>query len=157
MSVCVVISLTYIKQIKNHTKAIRQCILLIENIKILIEYKNLNIEEIFESICSSDNYNLLIFLDKIKCGVNEYHQTLNTVLTKNTLIHGFDADDIEYLNGFFSMLGRSDTSGQILNCNLYKNLFEKKYLQLENNEKSRCKSTATLVLGIGLLFLIIVI
>lgn len=157
MSVCTVTSLIYVKQIKDHTKAIRQCILLIENIKILIEYKNLSIEEIFENICKSANYRLLTFLDDIRCGIGEYHKTLNNIFSEKRTLNGFDDEDLEYLKGFFSMLGGSDTCGQIINCDLYKNFFEKKYLQLEKNEKSKCKSTLTVILGVGTLFSIIVI
>lgn len=158
MSVCIVISLIYIKQIKNHTRAIRQCVLLVENIKILIEYRNLSIEEIFDNISASDNYDLLIFIKDLKRGIdNQYYENLNKVLSTNSLLNYFDSEDIDYLKGFFSMLGRSDTNGQIMNCDLYKNLFEKKLLLLEGNENNRCKSTATLTMGLGMLFSIIVI
>lgn len=158
MSVCIVISLIYIKQIKNHTRAIRQCVLLVENIKILIEYRNLSIEEIFDNISASDNYDLLIFIKDLKRGIdNQYYDNLNKVLSTDSLLNYFDSEDIDYLKGFFSMLGRSDTNGQIMNCDLYKNLFEKKLLLLEGNENNRCKSTATLTMGLGMLFSIIVI
>lgn len=158
MSVCIVISLIYIKQIKNHTRAIRQCVLLVENIKILIEYRNLSIEEIFDNISASDNYDLLVFIKDLKRGIdNQYYENLNKVLSTNSLLNYFDSEDIDYLKGFFSMLGRSDTNGQIMNCDLYKNLFEKKLLLLEGNENNRCKSTATLTMGLGMLFSIIVI
>lgn len=158
MSVCIVISLIYIKQIKNHTRAIRQCVLLVENIRILIEYRNLSIEEIFDNISASDNYDLLIFIKDLKRGIdNQYYENLNKVLSTNSLLNYFDSEDIDYLKGFFSMLGRSDTNGQIMNCDLYKNLFEKKLLLLEGNENNRCKSTATLTMGLGMLFSIIVI
>lgn len=157
MLICTTLSLIYVKQIKNHTNAIKQCVLLIENIKILIEYKNLTVDEIFETVCSTENYDLLFFLNEIRCGIDEYYTTIKNIFSSNKVLSCFDAEDIEHLKGFFSMLGRSDTNGQILNCELYKNLFEKKYLQLENNENSKCKSTFTLVLGVGLLFSIIVI
>ena len=55
------------------------------------------------------------------------------------------------------MLGTSDTDGQIVNCNLYKKLFEKKHSQLVSVEKSKCKCTSTLSIGIGLLISIIII
>lgn len=158
MSVCIVISLIYIKQIKNHTRAIRQCVLLVENIKILIEYRNLSIEEIFDNISASDNYDLLVFIKDLKRGIDiQYYENLNKVFSTNSLLNYFDSEDIDYLKGFFSMLGRSDTNGQIMNCDLYKNLFEKKLLLLEGNENNRCKSTATLTMGLGMLFSIIVI
>lgn len=157
MLVCTIISLIYVKQIKNHTKSIMQMILLIENISILIEYKNLSITEIFNVIYYSDNYSLLIFLENIKNGIKEYHETLNRVFADKGLLNIFDCDDIEYMKGFFSMLGTSDTNGQLVNCSLYKKLFEKKYSQLVSIEKSKCKCTSTLSIGLGLVISIFLI
>ncbi len=157
MLICTVISLIYVNQIKNHTKSIMQFVLLIENIKILIEYKNMSITEIFDVTCDSENYNLLTFLVKIKSGLCDYHKTLNEVFEDKSLVYIFDSEDIEYIKGFFSMLGTSDTNGQVVNCDLYKKLFEKKYSQLESVEKSKCKCTTTLSMGIGLLISIIII
>lgn len=157
MLMCTAISLIYVKQIKNHTKSVMQVILLIENIKILIEYKNISITEIFNIVSSSDNYNLLLFLIEIKNGLNDYYKTLKCVFEDKKLFYGFDDEDVEYLKGFFSMLGTSDTNGQIVNCNLYKKLFETKYSKLEAIEKSKCKCTSTLSIGIGLIISILLI
>lgn len=157
MSVCIVVSLIYIKHIKNHTKAVRQCALMIENIKILIEYKNLNVSEIFNVICNSVNYSQLTFLSAIKSGICDYQNTVNEVFQNRDDLLIFDTEDLEYLKGFLSMLGRSDTYGQVTNCNLYKKLFEKKCAELESSEKTRCKCAATVIVGIGLLFSIILI
>lgn len=157
MLMCTAISLVSVKQIKSHTKSLMQVILLIENIKILIEYKNISITEIFNIVLSSENYNLLFFLVEIKKGLNDYHSTLKNVFEDKKLFNNFDDEDVEYLKGFFSMLGTSDTDGQIVNCNLYKKLFEKKHSQLVSVEKSKCKCTTTLSIGIGLLISIIII
>lgn len=154
---CTVISLIHVKQIKNHTKSIMQIVLLIENIKILIEYKNMSITEIFDTICCSENYHLLTFLENIKKGLSDYHTTLNEVLVDKNLLYLFDYEDIEYIKGFFSMLGTSDSNGQIVNCDLYKKLFENKHLQLTLIEKSKCKCTSTLTIGLGILISIIII
>lgn len=150
-------SLIYVNQIKNHKKSVLQIILLIENIKILIEFKNISITEIFYIICSTDKYPLLTFLDDIKNGLDNYQNTLKDVLNDKKMYFQFDTEDIEYIKGFFSMLGTSDTYGQIVNCDLYKKLFEKKYSQLLLIEKSKCKCTSTLSIGIGLLISIIII
>ena len=131
--------------------------LLIENIKILIEYKNMSVAEIFNIICSSDNYNCLIFLNEIRKGIADYHKTLIDVFEDKSTFYGFDNEDIEYIKGFFSMLGTSDTNGQLVNCSLYKKLFEKKHSQLVSVEKSKCKCTSTLSIGMGLLISIIII
>lgn len=157
MLICIVISVTSVKQIKNHTKSVMQMILLIENIKILIEYKNTSISEIFDVVCNNENYNYLTFLNYLKNGLDDYHKTLNNVFVNKNLLNEFDCEDVEYIRGFFSMLGTSDINGQIVNCDLYKKLFDKKYLQLASNENSRCKCTSTLFMGIGFLISIILI
>ena len=146
-----------VRQIKNHTQAIKQSVLLVENIRMLIEYNNLSLKEIFENISKKDTYNLLEFLNTINYGIDDYNNTLDSVFSEKSFIAYLDKEDCENFKGFLSMLGKSDTDGQILNCNLYKNLFEKKYLQLENDEISRCKSTITLTMCFGMLFLIVAI
>lgn len=157
MLLCTTASTICVKQIKNHSKSVMQLILLIENIKILIEYKNMNISEIFNVLCSSDCYSLLTFLDKISSGLSEYQETVNIIFSNKNLNNAFDQDDVEYMKNFFSMLGTSDTNGQIVNCNLYKNIFEKKYLQLDLAEKSKCKCVSTLLIGFGMLISIFII
>ena len=134
-----------------------QMILLIENISILIEYKNLSITELFNVICDSESYSLLKFLGVIKDGVYEYHETLNKVFIDSRLLNIFDCEDIEFIKGFFSMLGTSDTNGQLVNCSLYKKLFEKKYSQLVSIEKSKCRCTSTISIGLGLVISIFLI
>lgn len=157
MITCTVISLMYVKQIKNHTKSVMQCVLLIENIKVLIEYKNMSVLEIFNVVSCSNNYSLLTFLNKINDGLDEYYKTINDVFSDGNIVNIFDYEDIENIKGFFSMLGVSDANGQITNCNFYKNFFEKKHIQLETEEKSKCKCVATLTFGVGLLLSIIII
>ena len=149
--------MTSVKQIKNHTKSVMQLIILVENIKILIEFKSTSITEIFDIICNNESFNCLTFLNDLKIGVNDYHETLEKVFSNKNLLYIFDCEDVEYMKGFFSMLGTSDVSGQVLNCDLYKKLFEKKYSQLSSNEKSKCKCILTLSIGFGLLISIIMI
>lgn len=149
--------MTSVKQIKNHTKSVMQLIILVENIKILIEFKSMSITEIFDIICNNESFNCLTFLSDIRFGVNDYHKTLEKVFSNKNLLYIFDCEDVEYMKGFFSMLGTSDVSGQVLNCDLYKKLFEKKYSQLFSNEKSKCRCIFTLTIGFGLLISIIII
>ena len=149
--------MTSVKQIKNHTKSVMQLIILVENIKILIEFKSTSITEIFDIICNNESFNCLTFLGDLKIGVNDYHKTLEKVFSNKNLLYFFDCEDVEYMKGFFSMLGTSDVSGQVLNCDLYKKLFEKKYSQLFSNEKSKCRCIFTLTIGFGLLISIIII
>ena len=134
-----------------------QLIILVENIKILIEFKSTSVTEIFDIICNNESFNCLTFLNDLKIGVNDYHETLEKVFSNKNLLYIFDYEDVEYMKGFFSMLGTSDVSGQVLNCVLYKKLFEKKYSQLSSIEKSKCRCIFTLTIGFGLLISIIII
>ncbi len=130
---------------------------LIENIRILIEYKGFEIKELFNQILSTDNYELLCFLKDILFQLNngkDYNQILKKEF--NNPPQYFDNEDTELLFGFFSQLGKSDIFGQVANCELYKNLFQKKLETLEINEKSKCKCTTVLVTGVGIILSVLI-
>lgn len=132
--------------------------LLTEAIKIYIEYNGLSIKEILNLLCSSENYNLLEFLSELEMNADtDYINTVKKVFSNNCKIMYIDNEDINNLKGFLLMLGRSDVKGQISNCNLYKKLFEKKYLQLEENQQKNCKNTVVFISGFSLLISIVFI
>ena len=79
--------MTSVKQIKNHTKSVMQLIILVENIKILIEFKSTSITEIFDIICNNESFNCLTFLNDLKIGVNNYHETLEKVFSNKNLLY----------------------------------------------------------------------
>lgn len=156
----IIISFDYIKKIKLHTKAINQCLLMIENIEILLSYNNLSIKEIFNVLSTNKIYHLLTFLNHINDNmqVNESMYILNddniTHIKNNKYLNN---DDKETLINFFSLLGKSDLNGQIINCKTYKDIFKKKLKENETRELKDCKSSGMLILGIGFLIVIIVI
>ena len=148
------------KQIKRHTSAIRQCLLMIENIEIYISYNNVSISELFlilnESCMYTDLHFIQSILHNINCDSTEI--VLNDITSKcidSSMI--FDVNDKEYIKGFLSMLGKSDVNGQILNCKRYKEIFKNKLCFLEKKEQDKCKCVSTLVIGMGLLLAIIII
>lgn len=140
------------KQIKNHTMAVRQCLLMIENTKILVEYKAVSTAEIFKTLSKGDGYRLLPFLAEINKRITngkDYEKAYTAVLSEKSFIGELDCEDIEYLKGFFSMLGKSDINGQISNCLIYSEFFKKKLNLLESRETERCKTAAALSMGLA--------
>lgn len=160
LSASIAAALISVRQIKNHTDAVRQSVLMIENTEILLEYRSLTIEEIFRSLSLSSNLALLNFIGEInrRLGMRiDYEMIYYEVINDYRFSRYYDKEDREYMSGFLSMLGKSDVSGQIANCKLYKEFFKTKLLSLETSEEARCKSIGTLILGAGIAAVIIII
>lgn len=148
------------KQIKLHTRMVRQCVLMLENIEIYISYSNNNIKEIFKALSENDNFDSLCFVDEIFIKLvdnSDFKYVCNSVLNDKNIMNNFDKDDIELLKGFFLSLGQSDINGQILNCEIYKEFFKKKQALLESQEKAKCKTQTAITVGFGLVFSIVII
>lgn len=149
-----------VRRIKNHTNAVRQSILMIDKIEIILQYNSLTISEIFKNLSLSSNFTLLNFLNEINKQIGmglDYENIYATVLDDLSFTKCYDFQDREYMKGFLSMLGKSDVSGQIANCKMYKELFKTKLSVLEKNEDDRCKSLTAFVIGIGIMISIILI
>ena len=135
-------------------------IMLIDNVKILISYKGSSIEEIFTEICNSNNYQLLGFLSVISQNIKEGRcvcSSIENALFYNAIYTGLDYDDIENIKGFLSMLGKSDVNGQIVNCDLFKKIFNNKLKNLEKDESRKCKTSVTIIMGVCFIFIIFLI
>ena len=149
-----------VNQIKKRTIAIRQCLLMIDNIEILLSYENLNTYEIFKKLYKSNLYSELNFISNIFV---DYNTDNDNYILSNKIINcidssnSFDIQDKTNIKGFLSMLGKSDLDGQILNCRMYKEFFKNKLEKVEQSEHNRCKSTYTLISGIGILFIIVIL
>lgn len=159
VTICIVVSIIYIKLIKNHTDSVRQLVLMIENIKILIIYKNLSVEDIFDYVSKSDIYGLLGFIKVLNQNIKEngrFYEMVNDALFLDTENY-LDKEDIVNVKSFLSMLGNSDAEGQKLNCDLYKNMFNKKLSVLEQNEEKERKTGISLILGIGFVLILLII
>lgn len=146
-------STVFIKQTKNHTLAVKQCIVLIENIKILIEYQGADVNNIFYQLSKSNNYNLLDFV----LPLSEKAEEIALYIKEKQDFKNLDKEDSDNMKGFLSMLGKSDIAGQISNCELYKAFFQNKLDILEKNEKSKCKNISALTIGVGLILSILII
>lgn len=149
-----------IRQIKNHTLAVRQCVMMLENIEILLEHRNLSVDSIFDFLKNNENFGQLKFIDSIaKDFENEtdYDKVLAKSLAAQENIKNFDSADLELLKGYFSVIGKTDLSGQISNCRLYKEFFKQKLQRLEAEENMKCKSAGTFIVGTGVLLIIILI
>ena len=158
--ITIITSFNYVKKIKLHTKAINQCVLMIENIEILLLYNNLSIKEIFKQLSNNNTYHLLTFINKINENMenkeNEYFLSNNNInhIQNNCYLNN---EDKETLINYFSLLGKSDLNGQIINCKTYKDIFKKKLKENELKEIKDCKSSGMLILGVGFLIVIMLI
>ena len=133
---------------------------MIENIEILLQYNNLSIKEIFRVLSDNKTYNLLTFIEKINTYFqeNEYEYFLNDKnisFIKNNIY--LDYEDKQILLDFFYSLGKSDLNGQLISCKAYKDAIKKKIKEYEAKEIRECRSTGMLIIGIGFLFVIMVI
>lgn len=133
---------------------------MIENIEILLSYNTLNVKEIFRLLSENNSYPLLEFIKHIdrnlQTGKSDYilNEENITNVWKNKYLN---IDDKENIISFFSVLGKSDLNGQMVNCKTYKEIFNKKSEILEKKETVQCKSTGTIIIGACLLFIILII
>lgn len=134
--------------------------MMLENIEMLLTHRNLSIDKIFEFLNINDNFKKLKFIDffiKEFSMQNDYDKALKASLTNQENAKCFDEEDLELLKGYFSVMGKTDLTGQISNCRLYKEFFKQKLQKLESEENIKCKSTGTFILGAGALVIIVLI
>ncbi len=152
--------MSFIKQIKLHTKAVKECILMIENIEIYLSYNNLSINEIFNLLSNTNTFSELYFLDEINNNLKS--ENISYILSDDNI---YNIKKYKYLNSsekedlikFFSGLGKSDLNGQISNCKTYKEIFKKQLNSTEKDELTECKSMGTLIIGVGVLLIILIV
>lgn len=134
--------------------------MMLENIEILLEHKNISIDDIFRFLNHNDNYKCLKFIDffynSLACS-NNYEKIISEAFSNKEIKRIFDNDDLNLLKGYFSILGKTDLQGQISNCRLYKEFFKQKLRLLESEENLKCKSTSTIIIGTGIMFIIFLI
>ena len=130
--------------------------MMLENIEILLEHRNLSVDGIFNYLKNSDNFTKLKFIDYIN-SKNDYDNMSSEAFSSYEITRYFDKEDIELLKGYFSVMGKTDLQGQISNCRLYKEFFKQKLLLLESEESTKCKSTGTITVGAGVILIILII
>ncbi len=160
MIISFVMTLYLTKQIKSHTTAIRQCVLMIENIEIQVGYSNLKLSDLIMNLSNNSNFDNLSFINEIKnrmTDICDFNYICFEIFSDKRVMAYFDSEDIELLKGFFSGFGKSDVNGQILNCKTYKEFFKNKLALLELQEKTKCKSQTAITVGLGLILSIVVI
>lgn len=146
------VNISYIKQVNLRISAIKEILLMIDYIEISIKYQNDDVYEMFKKIKSNNRFSHLCFIDDI----NLIDDFSNYNWTSSKLILKFSSYTCDLLKGFFSMLGKSDVEGQILNCKTYKEFFKEDLTQNQNDRDKKIKTFSSMVFGITLLILIIV-
>ncbi len=155
LAICFFITVYKTDNIKKHTIAIRQCVMMIDNIEIMLNYNNTTIEKMMDCLLNSDNYYLLSFIPKI------HTLLINNIFSGEVIPYDksklFDKEDVTFINGFFSNLGKSDVQGQLSNCKLYKEFLKNKLSKLEQSEKTNCKSISVVIMGIGFVISVLLV
>ena len=150
--------MNYIKQFNYHKKAVNQCLTMIENIEILLSYNSLSVQEIFNLLSQSNLYNLLTFIIyinenmKTKENKNILNDCNMNYINNNLYLK---KEDKENLINYFSLFGKSDLNGQIINCRKYKDVFKNRLDYIEKDELNESKSISVLIIGIGILIIIL--
>lgn len=160
MSASGILTLTAVRRIKNHTEAVRQSILLIENIEIMLEYRSLTVAEIFYNLSLLPSFSLLPYIKELNRSLSlgfEYESSYRDILNDFALTKNYDSEDRNYMSGFLSQLGKSDISGQTANCRMYKEFFKTKLRVLQNDEDNKCKSLSAVIIGVGVMLSVIII
>lgn len=150
--------MNYIRQCNYHQKAVSQCLTMIENIEILLSYNSLSVQEIFKLLSQNEIFNLLTFIkyinESMEIKENKYVLSTCNLEYINSNLY-LKQDDKENLINFFSLFGKSDLNGQIMNCRKYKDIFKSRLDYIEKNEQKECKSISVLIVGIGILIIIL--
>lgn len=152
----ILVNISYIKQIKNRTEALRQVFLMIDYIEISIKYQSLDLKEIFQHIHNYEKFPLLSFIKDFKrqgFAVDFANYNFHTFKNLNL----FSPYSCNLLSGYFSMLGKSDVDGQILNCETYKEFFKQEIESSSESEERKIKTGSCLLFGIVFLMLIILL
>lgn len=119
-----------VRRIKNHTEAVRQSILLIDNIEIMLEYRSLSVSEIFYNLSLLPSFSLLPYIKELNRSLSlglEYENSYREILNDFAMTKNYDSEDRNYMSGFFAMLGKSDVSGQTANCRMYKEFLKRSF------------------------------
>ena len=149
-----------ISKIKNKTIILKQCVMMIENIEIMLKYNSFSTEEILFNLINSGYYNKLSFLknfyEKIKN--NSFSQkNITFEFENNYLCKYLEKEDLENLKGFFQNIGTTNVNTQIVNCEFYKEIFKKKLLQIESQEKNKIKTVTVIIVSISVCLVIIIL
>lgn len=152
----ILVNINYIKQIKNRTEALRQVYLMIDYIEICIKYQSLGLSDIFQHIYNSDKFSLLPFINDFK--KLDFNADFSKYSFKNIKnLNVLSPYSCELLKGFFSILGKSDVDGQVLNCETYKKFFKAEEEKAVQCEERKIKTGSSLLIGVMLLLLIIIL
>ena len=129
----------YIKSLNKRIEILSFFIKLLEEMKIIIEYKHLSIPEILEG-CNNSVNNIFLkkCLEKIKNGTS-LKTAWNDSLKENAVEMCLNENDLMILSDFVICLGETDISGQISNIVLYADLLEKRIKDANKQIKEKSK------------------
>ena len=107
---------------------------MIETVKTQISFINVDIVSLISTLCENNSFSELDFLYECKNKIGDT-DSFESVWTNsvNCFVSPLTDDDKRIIISFGSQLGKSDTNGQIRNCELHINQIEKQIAQAEEN------------------------
>lgn len=129
----------YSKKLEARVKKIEKILLFLSQIKTEIEFTADNIEAIMELLSTSSELSELKFIsacaEKLHSG-DDFFSAWVDALNDRQNTYAFKKDDINLLLSFGSALGKTDSSGQIRNCEMHEKMFKER-LKNAVEEKNR--------------------
>ncbi len=119
----------YSKKLEVRVKKLEKILLLLSQIKTEIEFTAASIEEIFNSLSASREYSPLPFIDSCRKKLSDgedFSSAWSNSLNNADSIYALKKDDIGLLCSFGSALGKTDSAGQIRNCEMHEILFRER-------------------------------
>ncbi len=126
------------KKLDLRVKKLEKIILMISEIKTEIEFSAQNINDIIDSLITKGDFGLLPFLNNLKEILSDgenFDFAWKKSLTVKENIGGLKKEDVELLLSFGSSLGKTDSSGQMNNCEMHIRFFEEKLKNAVNEKK----------------------
>ena len=138
----------YSINIKKHIRILEKTLLMIEEMKVLLQYLNIPVNEIINTLCRKDYLKELEYLEK--CRLYLCDGTDFPAAWKNSLhgtSHLYKSAEIERLLHLGQNLGVSNTDNQLKMLELQTNYFEEFLLQAKN----KCKKYGNIAVTLGAL------
>ena len=131
------------------SKQLKRIICFIDFVTGKIKYRKETVKEIINSALDDKDFSFLFFKDK---RYDERYYTKICFRNKGLYI---DDEQKKMLYEFFCGLGKTDLSGQIAHCKVYKAAFEQFLVKSDEENKNKIKLYPSLFILLGMLVVLI--
>lgn len=129
----------YSSALSVRVRKIEKILLFISEIKTEIEFTSDSLKNILDSISAHGNFTLLPFIGdcvhRMRNGEDFFNAWKGSVLKREN-VYALKKGDTALLISFGASLGRTDSAGQIRNCELHEKLFKDKLSSAQEEKKT---------------------